>query len=206
MKIKHYLKIAIIMITIHMNTYDKDTEQSYISIYEKIKNFSPFEYNEIDDKKQVISLIENECFDDVQMFDIIKKIVPRERLLKEILTYEFINNEQETKHKNIENILDLIKSEMKRYQNRIGGFGIEDINWIVCTKDTRIKTKENQYAIYNTISERYSREQEFTQFMDAFISHMKKFLEEDSNINISYKVIDDEYHSICWLVIVCENR
>jgi hypothetical protein len=206
MKKKHYLKISIIRITIHMNTYDKDTEQSYISIYENMKNFSPFEYNEIDDKKQVVSLIKNECFDDVQMFDMIKKIVPRERLLKEILTYEFINNEPETKHNDIENILDLIKSEIKRYQNRIGGFGIEDIDWIVCTKDTRIKKKENQYAIYNTISERYSREQEFIQFMDGFISHMKKFLTDDSKINISYKVIDDDFHSICWLVVVCEKK
>ena len=149
------------------------------------------------------SLIKN---DENIMMNIYRKIVPITKIIKEIITYEFLNFIPDKQIDNIDDLFKIMINELARYQCIIGGFVIEDNKWIICNNNTRFKTKHNQRSIYNSILQKSYEDKDLLWFLEHFVLHMKKFIINDIKIYINYKMIDDENNEICWVLFIIEQK
>lgn len=124
-----------------------------------------------------------------------------------ILEYVFNNDllEEHIKITNIDDALELLKHELNEYKNISGCEHIEDENWIVCNDSTRFKIKHNQKGLYNT-TELYTHSEKIEIFLNRLIIRMKSSFDVSSGLKIYYKIYDDTFNKICWIVIVLEHN
>lgn len=155
-------------------------------------------------KQNLTTIIGN----DSELWRIIKKIIPKEKIIKDLITYEFLYSVPDSNKmtNDMEKIILLTTSELSKYQGTVGGFNIEDNQWLRCSEKSRFKIKKNQICIYNSITKELCYDPELIWFLKYFVRHMNKYLLPDSNIDIDYKLIDDEDHEICWILILFRNK
>ena len=144
--------------------------------------------------------------DDAMLFSIAKKIIPRTRFVRDLISYEFLYAEPTRTVSTCEELIALAISELSRYQGVVGGFNIEDEIWLKCSDSTRFKMQQNQKGLYNSISKEQCYDKKLLWFLKNFVIHMKKFLLETSNISLNYKIIDDDNNEICWILFIFEQR
>ena len=189
-------------------TDNSDVTKSYFAENLKNKIYNKHEYI-TDNNDMVINFIKcNDNLlksDDCALLFILKKILPRSKMIKEIYTYELLNYNPLSKINDIDTLINITLRKMHRYQGLIGGFYLEDVQWIKCTTSTRFKPKENQRAIYNSISKRGCCDKDFLYFLKNFVIHIKKYVKDES-ILVNSKIIDDDDNDICWILIVCEKK
>jgi len=137
---------------------------------------------------------------------VFRKIITHSKMIKEVYTYEMLNYNPDTKINNIDILINIILKEMNRYQGLIGGFYLEDTQWIKCDNMTRFTPRKNQRAIYNSISKYGCRDRDFLTFLKNFISHMEKFVNNDGSIVTKSKIVEDDSNELCWILIVCEQK
>lgn len=197
----------------------KDTpdniNESYISNfigYDLFNNTNMFKKDaSILESIQMASFIRTNCVDiksnENMLFSVYRKIIPYEKILKDVLTYEFLFYEPKETEKvgTIDELINLSMSELKKYQGIIGGFYIEDTEWLRCETDSRFKIKPNQKIIYNTIETSGSTERDNLLFLKNFVNHMKRFVNNDK-IFMSYKIFDDKNNEISWILLVFEEE
>jgi hypothetical protein len=197
----------------------KDTpdniNESYLSNfigYDLFNNTKSFKKDaSLFDSITMASFIRSNCVDirsnENMLFSVYKKIIPYEKILKDILTYEFLFYEPKDSEKvgTIDELINLSISELKKYQGIVGGFYIEDMEWLQCTSDIRFKIKPNQKIIYNTIETCGSTDRDNVLFLKDFVNHMKRFINNDK-ITMSNKIFDDENNEISWILLVFEEN
>lgn len=146
--------------------------------------------------------------DDSYLFNVFKKITPREKMLKDILTYEFLFYNPLVKTKTIEDLLKMTFAELQKYQGIVGGFYIEDNTWIINDSESksRFKISESQTIIYNSVEKDRCYDRDQIWFLRNFVIHMKKFIDPSLNVNIEYRLIDDESNQICWILIIFDTK
>jgi hypothetical protein len=144
--------------------------------------------------------------DDTMLFSIAKKIIPRSRFVKDLITYEFLYSEPIRTINTRDELIVVANSELSRYQGVVGGFAIEDEIWLKCSDSTRFKMQPNQKGLYNSISKEQCDDKKLLWFLKNFVIHMKKFLLETSNISLNYKIVDDDSNEICWILFIFEQR
>lgn len=184
-----------------------EMEQSYESYSRKIYMFENRNLFECDRNmatyihKNYVELLKN----DQMLSDVHKKIITKQQMIKDIFTYDFLCYKPDIDEKvsTIDKLANLTKMELARYQGVVGGYGIEDDEWLNCTE--RFKLKSNQRGIFNTCHQKLIKNDDHTWFMRKIIKHMKKFIDTD-DIDIDYKMFDDEFNEIAWIVIVFEKK
>jgi len=144
---------------------------------------------------------------DSMLFNVYKKITPFEKVLKDVLTYEFLFYEPSDLEKvnTIDELINISLLELKKYQGIVGGFYIEDVDWLLCTSESRFEPKSNQKLIYNSIEKHGCYDKDNVSFLRNFVNHMKKFISNDK-ITMNYKLLDDENNEICWILFVFEIK
>jgi hypothetical protein len=75
------------------------------------------------------------------------------KLLKQIYLYQFLNPEIcETKIENIEQLIIFVENTLKKFQWIVGGYLIEDNNWMLERKTSkRFRINENDIIFVNTL-------------------------------------------------------
>lgn len=137
-----------------------------------------------------------------------EQIISNVQMLKDVVTYEFLFYNPETKIDNPNDLIEQTKNELSKYQGIVGGFKIEDNIWLDCKSNTnRFKLKPNQFAIYNSINRNNIYDTNESYFLKLFCQHMTRFIDE-SNFDLSfyYKVYDDEDSDIGWILFICEDK
>lgn len=184
-----------------------NTQKGYYLSQLNSTTFNVSDYVDKDEKLiEIIKNNKNELENNKNvLWNIYKKLIPKEKMLRDIITYEFLYDEPQTKYSNIDEIVKIALHELKKYQGVIGGFYIEDNEWIESTENTRFKSEENRKMIYNTIETKLCYEINQISFLKNFTKRMKKYVENKS-ILVDYKIIDDERHEICWVLFVFEKK
>lgn len=143
---------------------------------------------------------------DVMLINVYKKIIKPVHMFKDILEYEFLNYSPDIKIHNIDDLVKCAVDELKKYQGIIGGYDIEDSEWIykdgsVNKTTCRFKITENQKIIYNTI-EKSNEDNKNILFIKHFVKYMERFIENEVRLSITFKVINDDQNNITWIIIV----
>ena len=140
------------------------------------------------------------------MLHIYKKIISANHIIKNIVEYDFINYIPEKKINDIDMLIKLAIVDIYKFQNVIGGFDIEDNDWIISTETSikRFNLNNNQKVIYNTLEQRNKNEQN-NNFIKMYVNYLKRHIDLDARINIYHNLIDDDKNEICWVVIIFEK-
>lgn len=195
------------IIIIIMDIDNEKLKEEYVisQLTNKIYMTDKYKTNDTNVAKYINENITDIKMNDNLLFSIIKKIIPREKMIKEIITYEFVNFEPEKKTNDMTELISIAINQLKLYQYVVGGSCMEDIDWIIADEKSRFKPKKDQMILYNTAERQFCFEKDQTWFLRHFVKRMKKYVDKDS-INIDYKIIDDEYNNICWVMIVFEPK
>lgn len=149
-----------------------------------------------------IKLDENEN----ELNKIYHKIISKKFIFKSIVEYEFNNYEPEIKLTNLSEIIKLALHNISFFQNIIGGYDLEDNEWIFSdeTEIKRFNLKDNQKLIYNSLSQN-NKNEENNLFIKKYVKYIKRHIDSESRINIYHKLINDDKNEICWVVIIFEK-
>lgn len=171
-------------------------------------NMIPYAYGNknrfcYDKSKDIASLIHDDISqirnDEGYAFSILKKIFPREKIVKELLTYELLNYKPKEKVNSLEELIQIAKSALNKFQYRVGGFNIEDSYWISGVHGNhRFKVKENQRILYNSVEKHHDKE--LIWFLENFVSYIQNFADE-SKFNVKYTIKNDDRFRLAWIVI-----
>ena len=136
------------------------------------------------------------------------KIIPQTKMIKELYTYELLNfsPKDDQKVNDLDSLMNIMISEMKKYQEILGGFNLEDPNWLDCGTSNRFEVNKNQRAFYNSISQYNCADREFIKFVSNFVKYIKKFIQDPVKLSVDYKIKNDSYNEMCWVILACEER
>ena len=124
-----------------------------ISLYENKDRFKDITNKIVDEVHKKMDKIEN---DDRYAFNILKKIMPHEKVIKEILTYELLNYTPSKKIKTFDQFIDTAISTLHKFQYKVGGFSIEDKDWILNDENShRFKVKPGTKILYNSTERKF---------------------------------------------------
>jgi hypothetical protein len=188
----------------------KKLRQSYIgsnlasSLFE---NKNSFENQGNEDLANLIhSDIKEICLDSSYAFFILKKIFPHEKAIREILNFELLNYKPKEKVNTLDEIINIAISALTRFQYKVGGFNIEDADWIVNDNSSkRFKIEKNQKILYNSIENR-SCDKELLLFLDNVISYVRRHIENENNFDIKYTFKKDDRFVLSWIVIIVTDK
>lgn len=138
--------------------------------------------------------------DDIELTKLMFKIISPIHSIKLLTEYELLHYLPKTKIESIDCLIVFAMTNIKKFQNVIGGFDIEDTEWLI--NKNRFNCKTNQKVIYNTISQKYNNPVN-NNFISLYVNYLKRFVND--KINIKYKFINDDDNEICWIVIIFEE-
>lgn len=185
-------------------------EGSYEKYSHKIQKYEErnlFIHN--NDNNNIANDIHKNCNDIEDNSDFIdtyyEKIVSKEKKIRELLTFDLLYYEPNENEK----VSDLVSlknktiEELAKYQGIVGGYNLEDLVWNDC--NDRFTLKDNQIGIFNTCAKNFIYDKDQIWFIKSLIKHIKKYVKNDKLI-ADYKMFEDEHNSICWIILVFEER
>ena len=177
-----------------------NSKNQYLEFREELKRYNSNNYSTIPDENILMEIknINNQSSTD-EMLNIYKKIVSKEKIFKELLLYQFLNQiESNNKLNNLEDISKLIVEKLNTYQWVVGGYQIEDKYWKKeIGNSTRFKISKDDILLSNTVS---FIDDDSEWFMKSLINYIKKFIDNDK-ISILYKFKEDEMVELTFVVI-----
>jgi hypothetical protein len=139
------------------------------------------------------------------IYNIYKQIYPINKLKRDILLFDFIHGKTNKICNHIDDTYALLLDELKIYQWIVGGYNIEDNEWLECNDNTRFKPQIHQKAIYNTI-ETHLVDKDLKWFLLTIEKRINQSIEIESNIKVFYKIFDDNFREISWIVLIVEQQ
>ena len=124
------------------------------------------------------------------------------------MSYELLNYVEKTEINNIDDIIDLLKKTLKKYQYKTGGFDLEDYEWFYANETSnRFAVKPNQRILYNSIDICKNRiaSNELVTFMDNILNYIKRSINNNDYdiMNCSYT---DKKHSVIWILFIIVKK
>lgn len=172
-----------------------ETFTSMKNEYNKQNNYN-INDNNINDIHMNIDNIFN---DEKIACDLFTKISSHKKMIRDILTFDMLNYTPVNKLSDIEQIIILCKEILKKYQYKVGGFNIEDDEWILCKESNhRMKLKKNQSILYNSIEKKNCNE-ETIWFLESIMNYMNRSINNQLK-KIKYSIVEDEKNCICWII------
>lgn len=150
------------------------------------------------DRSNIISGCSNE-----DLLKLHQQIVPIEKIKRDILTYDFMYGNSNVVCENVNDVVNVLISQLDQYQWTVGGFNIEDKEWIECTENSRFKPNILQKAFYNSL-ESHNDDQELKWFLKTILKRVTNTIKTDIGIKIYYKIIEDTTNEISWVIFVIE--
>lgn len=186
------------------NTENKTCDDVYIkkSLYENnyISKLNEEVTEFIDD---IVCEIEKKTLNENDICEIQKYITTQEKMEKEILTYHLINYTPKSKITNFDEIIEFTIKMLKRYQYKVGGYDIEDKDWIrINGENNRFVLKKNQVLLYNSIAS-CDLKNETKRFMKYFTEYINRHF---TGHPIKFKICENEKYKIHWIVIIFTKK
>jgi len=180
--------------------------QIYSENLNKIKRYSGKNYKSTDELTNIIHEYTHACDNDVEYaFTIFKKIVPYEKIIHELLTYDLLTYTSPVKVCSLDQFINIAIFALKKFQYRVGGYDIEDEEWIlVDNNNQRFKIKNNNKILYNSIGETYN-----TTELEWFLENITKYIQSHADekvFTVKNKIIEDEHHCISWVLFVFTDK
>jgi hypothetical protein len=191
-----------------VETGKKMMEKAYLDFSLNSETFEDKHLFVLENSDEIAKLIRvnyNSVVNDEQLLkSVFDKITQHKKMVREILTYEFLfyNPSNEEKINDINDLFQFAKTEMSKYQGIIGGYNLEDTEWVNC--NDRFSLKDNQIGIFNTCYENTLYDKDQLWFMKNFVTRIKKFC--GTNLTTDFKMFEDEENQICWLILVFEDK
>jgi hypothetical protein len=178
-------------------------KKSYDDINSQISLFSNKNNYNFENSHDNINYIHNNINDiinnDESRKNIINKILSPEKIIKECLIYDLLNYEPTQKYSSVDEIIMIATDAFTKYQYKVGGYFIEDNEWIVADSNChRFKVKENQKILYNSITKK-NCDRETVWFLDSIMNYIKKHVDGKS-VNVRYSLFEDEKNFTCWII------
>ena len=184
------------------NAYVEDTMK--ISLYKNKNIYDDDSDTIVDLIHENLNEIENDNNKELSMF-FLKKIMPREKIMKELLTYDLLNYCPSRKVESFDEFVNVCIKSLKKFQWKVGGYNLEDKDWILNDKENkRFKIKENQKILYNTTEKKYC-DKELLWFLENVLEYLRKYVDENK-FTIKYNWIEDERFEICWIIIILTDK
>ena len=157
------------------------------------------------DSKELVDFIHNNIDNTELVIQEAHKVLSQDKLIKELLIFDLLNYspKEEEKTNDMDIIISICVTALKKYQNRAGGYNIEDIDWIPANKESkRFKIKPTEKVLYNSVRKKHY-DTELVWFLDSILEHVKKYILDDVlKANIKYKIEYDERNCVCWVVFL----
>lgn len=181
------------------------SKNQYLEFREEMKKYNSNKYSTEPDKNiltEIKNINDKSSTDD--MLNIYKKIVSKEKIFKELLLYQFLNQlDSDNKLNNLEDISKFIVETLTTYQWIIGGYQIEDKYWKKeIGNSSRFKISKDDILLSNTVS---FIDDDSEWFMKSLINYVKKFIDNDK-ISIVYKFKEDELVELTFVIIKISNK
>jgi hypothetical protein len=182
-------------------SYEKFNSQ--ISTYSNKNN-----YKNTDSKETIefihnnilnIEIDKNNIMDEILIKDILLKIFSPEKIEKECLTFDLLNYSSNNIADMIDDAINTCIDALKKYQYKVGGYNIEDQDWILCDKNNvRFKVKDNQKILYNSVHKK-NCDRELVWFLDSILDYVKRHTDNEK-IKIKYSMFEDDHNCVCWII------
>jgi hypothetical protein len=190
----------------------EEIKKSYEIFSSKVSAYSnKNNYKNIDSKETIdyihnniqniqnIQNLQNLHENEMLIQNVFLKIFSIEKIEKECLTFDLLNYSPTEKFENINNVINICIDALKKYQYKVGGYNIEDDDWILCDKNNnRFKVKDNQKILYNSVHKK-NFDRELVWFLDSILDYIKRH-SNDEKIDVKYSVFEDDKNCICWII------
>lgn len=185
-----------------------DTEQLQDLYFKKVNMFNKQDLFDVPNEETANYIYKNykKILEDENLLkETHNKITSSRQMIKDIFTYDFLFYEppEAEKINTLDKLVDITRIELAKYQGIVGGYEIEDDEWLDCTP--RFKLKENQKGIFNTCTKKTIDNKDHIWFLKNMIKRIKKFI-SNNNICIKYDMFDDEFNEIIWIVFIFEEK
>ena len=164
----------------------------------------PPEYNTIsEDTINLAEYIHNNIshMDSVEMKNLYAKITGQRKMYGDLLRYELLNLNLDTKISSLNDGKKFISKYLKRYHLHVGGFLCEDSEWTIHTPKTNIKKyplKHNEIIFENSIKDIHKYDSNLTTYFSELLQFFKRHM--DNNMSVKYYLIKHT-DKICWIVL-----
>lgn len=163
------------------------------------------------DNKEFVDEIHNNIQNNIgdnKFLDKVYEIMIPEKKLQLLLQFDILNYEPKVEEKT--NDIDVLINKsieiLKKYQSKIGGYDIEDMDWIVADETSkRFKVKSDRKIIYNTVRYKYNKN-DMLVFLDLILKHIKKYILNFDELNVSNKFFYDSYKCIHFVVFIFHQK
>lgn len=145
--------------------------------------------------------------DDHELLTIHNKIMHKSTMIKNILTYELLYYVPQPSEQieTVQELSQLLISLLQRFQGVVGGFGIEDMQWILHnTTSTRFLIEDKTLVLANTTTKVKLYDGEISKFMDNVIDYASRYIKNE-NLCINAKIINDYKNEIYWICIIIDE-
>jgi hypothetical protein len=183
----------------------KEIKNSYDFVYSQMSKYSDKNNYKQKDSLETTNYIHNNINinnkneNENLLNDIILKIFTPEKIERELLTFDLLNYKSDKKKENIKDSINICSEALKKYQYIVGGYSIEDNEWILADKNShRFKVKENQIILYNSVNKK-NCDRELIWFLDSILDYTKRNIDE-KKIKIKYNIFEDEKNCMCWII------
>lgn len=175
-----------------------------MSIYDSISKYqTKNNYTKNDDIAEYIHFNLDKC-DKEELEKMYLQITTKEKLEQECLMYELFNYVPKNKVSEIDELIKITINSLQKFQYKIGGFHLEDYDWICSDSlsNPRFKFKSSTCykMLYNSVHEDKCGS-ELKWFMSSIVEYIKKFIFENT-IKITYKIYEDRSNSLCWIMLI----
>ena len=137
---------------------------------------------------------------DQEMKTVINKIYKKQFLIKTLLEYELLYYKPTTITDDVDKLIKKTQEILKKFQWKVGGTQIEDMDWVLMESDDTFIKIENCKVLMNTIETMYSKDSEFLLFMNNIVDYISRHTE---NISVSFKL--KNAFDICFIFIVFQE-
>jgi hypothetical protein len=185
----------------------EEIKYSYEKINSQISTYSNKNNYKNTDSKQIIEFIHNNIsnvdnstiIDENLVKNILLQIFSKEKIEKECLIFDLLNYSSENKVNMVDDSINICIDALKKYQYKAGGYNIEDIEWILCSKNNnRFKVKDDQKILYNSVHKK-NCDRELIWFLDSILDYVKRHTNSEK-IKVKYSMFEDEKNSVCWII------
>lgn len=126
------------------------------------------------------------------------------KLDSELLTFELkYLHSYPVSYMEINEFEQVAKSVLQRYQWKVGGYYIEDLDWISHRKGSKYVLGNNQLVLENTIDTMDYQSSNFIEFMKKILVKLSNLAE---NISVDIKYDISKTDSLTWIIIKCTDN
>ncbi|QKF93781.1 hypothetical protein QKU48_gp0323 [Fadolivirus algeromassiliense] len=194
-----------------LNQYDKERDIKKYNILHKLEYYNNYNvdtsFKTKKEKEELAKYIHQNYhkMDDIEMKHVVLKCLDQNKIKQLLLSYELDNYKMKSK-KNM--TFEEFKNEavkiLLRYQNKAGGFLLEDINWEIYDPGSlEYDVKNNEMLFVNTLDKSDIDDEETYYYLKKIVKKLNMIGE---NFNVELRQLFEEGDKIAKILLWVTNK